>query len=903
MYMVARSQLQGAGTNTAESGGPRAFLLTSPLSFGFHICFSFITIQFLSVSNVASLIFFRMFVPPVLLLLLLLATSPVEPGGRPGGRRPAPPPGLAAFRQAQQSEKRGRLQEAVHHYQAAVKADPKWTPALFHLADLLGRAGSDDQSFRIMREVVRIGQRDVVPAQRQGGSGGGRRPKRSPRIQRQLLDLHIVATLRAGQGYVKRDDLDAAERLFQHVSALDPTNEDALMGLAGVFFKREAWEENIRTLKAIVALNPNRTKGDVWSNLGLVYEKLHGPDNDTAAVAAYARGASLGDSASALALGKVHLRAGRFEEALTATERARALDPTNPDPDNDLGNLLNEVGRHKDATDAYERSLAARVRLAALSVAKWVVEGPEKAGGGGGGGGAGEGGAGENEDLGAKDCTAWYVEHRWSGRARRINISNDTAVKDAESQAVVDIDRDVQCVGGCSSGRVFRAGSDDDLPLGALTAVALPQHDDGAEIVANVSAFPLQFPEKQAVIVSLRNVRIAGTGAIVYSVRRRSRSSSRAPGKKDGPEGHGATAAATIACTLHTGQHGVMASFRGEDSPFDQQVVRSAGRRHHYYDRPVASAVTGYLLNYYHWTAEALPRLVLLLQHVPADTLLLVQHSQWAEETLAVLGVPMGRVMFHYRKHRPHLAFRRLYMADWLGPASSMTTSGSSRLAGGDEGSLLPPYWVFLPGYRAVQAARGAVMQGLELTRYRDLWQKQLEEGEEDDDDNDDEIAKDGDADGGHLAIFISRRDSSFSARAILGEERLVAVLERTLLAQQSAGGGATNVSARIFIGKGLTLRQQIALFQRARLVIGLHGAGLVNSLWCRPGQADVVELPLSNYETYSYFGHLAAVHGLRYWVVPELETNYWANLTVTSEGEAGLARVLGAITRRWGNE
>ena len=60
----------------------------------------------------------------------------------------------------------------------------------------------------------------------------------------------------------------------------------------------------------------------------------------------------------------------------------------------------------------------------------------------------------------------------------------------------------------------------------------------------------------------------------------------------------------------------------------------------------------------------------------------------------------------------------------------------------------------------------------------------------------------------------------------------------------------------------------------------------------------DVVELPMNNYPSYSYFGHLAALHGLRYWVVPELATDYWANVTVDGRGVEALSNVMRSIAR-----
>ncbi|MFZ9636241.1 MAG: tetratricopeptide repeat protein, partial [Alphaproteobacteria bacterium] len=57
----------------------------------------------------------------------------------------------------------------------------------------------------------------------------------------------------------------------------------------------------------------------------------------------------------------VTLRAlGRRDEATRHLERARALNPDDPDINHNLGNALGDAGRDEDAILAYRRSLAAR---------------------------------------------------------------------------------------------------------------------------------------------------------------------------------------------------------------------------------------------------------------------------------------------------------------------------------------------------------------------------------------------------------------------------------------------------------------------------------------------------------------------------------------------------------------
>ena len=61
----------------------------------------------------------------------------------------------------------------------------------------------------------------------------------------------------------------------------------------------------------------------------------------------------------------------------------------------------------------------------------------------------------------------------------------------------------------------------------------------------------------------------------------------------------------------------------------------------------------------------------------------------------------------------------------------------------------------------------------------------------------------------------------------------------------------------------GMTLPEQVALFAGARRIVGLHGAGLANLLFCRPGAA-VLELLMDQYVNFA-FRRLAACAGLRW--------------------------------------
>ena len=97
------------------------------------------------------------------------------------------------------------------------------------------------------------------------------------------------------------------------------------------------------------------------------------------------------------------------------------------------------------------------------------------------------------------------------------------------------------------------------------------------------------------------------------------------------------------------------------------------------------------------------------------------------------------------------------------------------------------------------------------------------------------------------LRLYVSRADAL--QRRLADEDRLVALLE-------PLGFTCLTLSGR-------PIDEQIQLFARADVVVGPHGGGLSNLVWCRPGTA-VVELYAHDYVNPVFWG-LSETLGLRH--------------------------------------
>jgi len=104
----------------------------------------------------------------------------------------------------------------------------------------------------------------------------------------------------------------------------------------------------------------------------------------------------------------------------------------------------------------------------------------------------------------------------------------------------------------------------------------------------------------------------------------------------------------------------------------------------------------------------------------------------------------------------------------------------------------------------------------------------------------------------------VSRNSDGKLRRSLSNEAEVVAALRRAAAPHYCA--------VEVFHGSRHSLRSSMALFRRARAIVGVHGAGLTNMIFAAPGTA-VVEM-VSLHPSHRMFMHLAAALDLPYWVV-----------------------------------
>eukprot|EP00041_Stephanoeca_diplocostata_P038695 m.1543946 g.1543946 ORF g.1543946 m.1543946 type:complete len:669 (+) comp25256_c0_seq48:146-2152(+) len=265
-------------------------------------------------------------------------------------------------------------------------------------------------------------------------------------------------------------------------------------------------------------------------------------------------------------------------------------------------------------------------------------------------------------------------------------------------------------------------------------------------------------------------------------------------------------------------------------------------------DVPVLSAIPMYNTgNYYHWLCEGLVRILYARQELSdnSDLKVLVPGpmARHVQETLELLEIGDDRILqFEYSPNTMYQFNNNVTIIDWMHPLVDVHKSLSEHDA-----------------WAPVYQPKG----GLQLVR--DTFHEILRAR--------DKFAA---ADEATDIVFVSRVQK---VRTITNEKALVDILRRDV-----------GSSHRVVVHTGKeSILDQAAMFQRATLVIGAHGAGLSNLVFCRPG-TRVMLFPMDPHVDHTY-GHMCAALGLPHWIVSEIASFYYTDYGKLEDGQINIVR------------
>eukprot|EP00937_MAST-01D_sp_MAST-1D-sp2_P004901 g4901.t1 len=314
----------------------------------------------------------------------------------------------------------------------------------------------------------------------------------------------------------------------------------------------------------------------------------------------------------------------------------------------------------------------------------------------------------------------------------------------------------------------------------------------------------------------------------------------------------------------------------------DPRLKRARAQGHVF--GPAATLLQMSGANFFHWVAEATPRLLALrplLLHSwksgqgqghgqggeqgqahelrPAPIRLLLPGrgrraaQRYVNDTLRLLGLGWAPAHLHFADPGTVLHVHTLTVIDWRARDVGVRP-------GHAEHFNAPP--------ALLRAARAALVGAVPIEHGRGG------DGE-----------GEGGGESGPTIVLLQRRDQGRGGRAISNHDELAAALRLV--------AGALGVGARVVVhgGASASLDDDIALFRHARVIVGVHGAGLANMLFCPEGAA-VVELAVPE-PCCAMYARMARALRLRYFA-HSLGANAFHRAHVHAD-----VRALSALVRR----
>ena len=241
----------------------------------------------------------------------------------------------------------GKLKEAEHELESAVKLDPKNRTASYELGLVEGRTGEKEKAAVRMEIVRRLqGSSAEMPERSQLDYNEGVDALEQGQTDRAILKLtealegtHKDALVRTALGiaYERKGDLLAARTQLQRVIHADPTSIDGHLNLGVVFMREGNAPRAEQEFQTVLSLDPGFAEG--YYNLGLT----KAAQKDWAHAAALLRQSIRLNPSNArahLALGRVLRDSGDAKACLQYYQVACQLDPSQVEAKLEYGSVL-----------------------------------------------------------------------------------------------------------------------------------------------------------------------------------------------------------------------------------------------------------------------------------------------------------------------------------------------------------------------------------------------------------------------------------------------------------------------------------------------------------------------------------------------------------------------------------
>ncbi|HJW51007.1 MAG TPA: tetratricopeptide repeat protein, partial [Burkholderiaceae bacterium] len=248
-----------------------------------------------------------------------IEAAPLE-SGRPaidGSTKTGETPAAREFRAGVQAHLKGDMITAREKFEASLKLDPNYAPALIGLAGVAQAEGNNAQAEQYLQRAERAS------------------PK-SPDVQ-----------LAWGRYYLRNSRLDAAEKAFLKARELAPKTIPPLLELGEVYIRTPGRASDaVRMYRAAVALDNNNKFAQYGLGIALA---ATGKRDEALKALEKASQLTPKDPAALRAIGRMHMESGELNKALVAFDRGLERQPQFIPVMLDRGELLARMNRTDEA--------------------------------------------------------------------------------------------------------------------------------------------------------------------------------------------------------------------------------------------------------------------------------------------------------------------------------------------------------------------------------------------------------------------------------------------------------------------------------------------------------------------------------------------------------------------------
>ncbi|MGP8200625.1 MAG: tetratricopeptide repeat protein [Limisphaerales bacterium] len=254
---------------------------------------------------------------------------------------------------------KGKLDEAMTHYQKAVDINPKSAEAHNNLGLALGLKGKVDQAIDQYQLALHINPHLALAHYNLGNVflQFGKLDDAISQYQQALQSEpdHAVILVNLANAFQQKGNLDRASAYYRQALQIDPDDPKAHNNLGEILLQKSSLNEAIVHFQKALQLDPGDAR--VHNNLGSALLQQGRVDE---AITQY-REALKTDPNDAKAqdnLGILLLGKDDAEEAIIHFQKALQINPRNANAENNLGNAFLQKGNVGEAVAHFERALA-----------------------------------------------------------------------------------------------------------------------------------------------------------------------------------------------------------------------------------------------------------------------------------------------------------------------------------------------------------------------------------------------------------------------------------------------------------------------------------------------------------------------------------------------------------------